>query len=444
LSRRNPEWRLGGLGSADAPIVMGESENMSVSDLWKIFTRRMPAPEANFPMRRGLAVEPLARRCYLEITGLETRRPPVAYHPTVPILRASLDAEHLTAYSGSEFKAPGIRDHSLALDCKISKGYVWQLVQQMAVKGWDQINYFSFYANKVIPPDFKPASFSSYEEIKEDYQPPEFQLWRDIDPRFIWRRRYLASLGQQRLIDFLKLSKWNVQTLTMRRDPLLEEFLIYAQMKFWEHVQRDIPPPEDFMKDEKPNLTLVPPAVEPAKARRESVFTPLELPFKVRKSRPTTKKEAMKILRERKREREKKGKTKMKKSQGPPTPVFSPKETVELLTRLKELGVAEFRFVGQEPMYPQEEAPQGEQEAPEGPEAPHIPPGEEYRYCECGAPKGRDRYGRYFEVCLDCYDRQGPARRPPPRRRPYYGGRGRGGYYRGGGGYGGGYRGGYR
>jgi putative phage-type endonuclease len=58
------EFRKGGIGSSDAPIIAGVSPYSTPYQLWEIKTRRKTEWIGNFATRRGHAVEPKARADY--------------------------------------------------------------------------------------------------------------------------------------------------------------------------------------------------------------------------------------------------------------------------------------------------------------------------------------------------------------------------------------------
>lgn len=295
------KWREEGIGSSEAASIMNASPWVSARQLWEIRTGRRDPQPINYPMRRGLALEPLARRCYEEKTGIRVAAG-LAIHPKYDFIRGSFDALNESRSHSAELKAPGKADHTLALCNKIPEKYLWQLVHQMAVLQIEETNYFSFYG---------------------------WQIPKDL----IWKRDYLEGLGEhESLIEFLGLGEEDCQILTLRRDRRLEDALLEAEMKFWEFIKRDTPPPENFMKDaSKPMLKLVRPEI-----------------FKVRKSRPLTSKQAQSLLRQKREapvlrpEPEAKQLSSVENGSGQ----YSTREVMEILERAKELGVSSLKLKG--------------------------------------------------------------------------------------------------
>ena len=65
------EWRLKGLGSSDAPIVMGVSAWMTRFGLWELKTGRARPQQTNWAMERGNQLEPKARAHYELISDID-------------------------------------------------------------------------------------------------------------------------------------------------------------------------------------------------------------------------------------------------------------------------------------------------------------------------------------------------------------------------------------
>src|SRR3990172_7017919 len=85
------EWKNQGLGSSDAPIIMGVSPWMTALQLWEIKTGKFkPSQESNWAMERGSRLEPKARAHYQLLTERDMT-PALKEHPEYPFLRASLD-----------------------------------------------------------------------------------------------------------------------------------------------------------------------------------------------------------------------------------------------------------------------------------------------------------------------------------------------------------------
>lgn len=147
-------WRACGLGSSDAPVVVGLSPWKSTGSLLRekrgvLHEGRMPVDKQTYPMLRGKMLEPRIRRRYEELMGFDC--PAVcAQHPQVDWLKASLDGYHAGRNLVIEIKAPGIEDHLAALDGKVPQKYVVQLQHQFLVTDARVIHYCSYSENKSL------------------------------------------------------------------------------------------------------------------------------------------------------------------------------------------------------------------------------------------------------------------------------------------------------
>ena len=401
------DWRLGGLGSSDAATVMCASPWMDPKTLWEILTEKRGYPEKTFPMKRGLAAEPIARQCYSEMLGFRVV-PRKRKHKKFPVLRASFDATNFEKKHLGELKAPGIHTHALALLGQIPWHYIWQLVHQMAVSDLPSMDYFSFYSWRKIPDGFVPENVPAFEIGKKSaYLPPSYKQWSKIPKQLIWERDYLDDLSDDGgVTDFLNLGDLNFQKLKIFRDKKVEERLIERALRFWEFVQKDIPPTKKFMEEDKPKLRLVPPPIEmekPKQKKRKRVEV-----FQVRSS------EAMKANGDGGAGRPKIGR-----------PTYTAKEVIEMMEKARELGVrrlvidgVDFEMRGHKhsPSDTDDEESSEESEEPQQNSEPRRRVFREDPDCSrCGSPMQMGNYGHYY--CRPCYLERKPRRRF---RRNYY------------------------
>jgi predicted phage-related endonuclease len=100
-------------------------------------------------MRRGLRLEPVARRLYEQRTG-HLMEPCCVEHDRHGWLRASLDGLDLAGELVLEVKAPHAGDHRLALAGRVP-GHYWPQVQhQLAVTGCPLLHYLSYSENRAF------------------------------------------------------------------------------------------------------------------------------------------------------------------------------------------------------------------------------------------------------------------------------------------------------
>lgn len=151
------EWRQQGIGSSDAPVIMGVSPYKKLQRLWEEKLGLTKQRESTFIMRRGNRMEPVARAAYELETGM--RMPPaVGFHSEFPFLRVSLDGFNEDANILLEIKYAGKKDHALAIDGKVPDKYWPQIQHQLLVTGALEAHYFSYNESKgslvKVPPDF--------------------------------------------------------------------------------------------------------------------------------------------------------------------------------------------------------------------------------------------------------------------------------------------------
>lgn len=136
-------WRSRGIGSSEAPIVTGDSPWATPFELWESKTgRRAPAPRTG-AMRRGIALEPVARAAYEAYTG-NIVEPHCRIHPQHDFMLASLDGISLDEDLILEIKCPGTEDHSLARAGKVPQKYIAQIQHQLSVTGAEVCHLWSF------------------------------------------------------------------------------------------------------------------------------------------------------------------------------------------------------------------------------------------------------------------------------------------------------------
>jgi putative phage-type endonuclease len=142
-SREWLDWRRGGIGASDAPVIMGLSPWQKEGDLFMLKTGQMAERPANDAMERGKRLEPLARQAYAEQTGIAVE-PMCVQSRQHDWMRASLDGLSADGQRVIEIKCPGEKDHSLAASGRVPEKYYPQLQHILAVTGLAEIDYWSF------------------------------------------------------------------------------------------------------------------------------------------------------------------------------------------------------------------------------------------------------------------------------------------------------------
>jgi putative phage-type endonuclease len=143
-------WRLGGLGSSDAAVILhGKHFDRTRHSLWveKTGPPREDAP--SWAMLQGKKFEPEVRAWYEDLTGVEA--PPLCcQHDLHPWLRASLDGWVADAGLCVEIKYARREWHLEAIRGRLPHAYEPQCDHQLLVTGAKRLHYVSF--NPASPP----------------------------------------------------------------------------------------------------------------------------------------------------------------------------------------------------------------------------------------------------------------------------------------------------
>lgn len=170
------EWRKGGIGSSDAPIIMGVSPWKTPYQLWEEKTGRVinDNSDSNWAIERGNRLEPAARSHYETVVhNMEKSFLPVAIaHEKYPMLRASMDGVCKELNGAIEIKCPGKADHEKAAKGEIPEKYYWQLQHQLNVGGYDWIDYVSYDGSEI-----KTVRMVKNEEDILKLLEAEFKFW---------------------------------------------------------------------------------------------------------------------------------------------------------------------------------------------------------------------------------------------------------------------------
>jgi putative phage-type endonuclease len=147
LHQNTPDWqrwRLEGIGSSDAPVIMGEGIFKTPKLLWSIKTGRATEHPAGPAARRGRELERAARRAYER--QFETQMEPLCLvHERLDWMRASLDGLSFDGSTVLEIKCPlNLRDRNAAAQGRVPTHYYGQLQHQLEVSGAEEAHYWSF------------------------------------------------------------------------------------------------------------------------------------------------------------------------------------------------------------------------------------------------------------------------------------------------------------
>ncbi len=194
------EWRLKGLGGSDAPGVMRTSPiEWSASTprkIWELKTRRRMPDPPNYPMKRGIRLEPRARAKYEQITGIAmpaVRR----VHPVHEFARVNADGANFEIGRGLEIKCPGRADHALAAKGEIPPKYIFQLVHTLWVLDLPVIDYFSYWSENEV----RRIEFKRDKKLEKKLIPEEERLWecvvKDVPPEPPSKKQVFSMRGSR-------------------------------------------------------------------------------------------------------------------------------------------------------------------------------------------------------------------------------------------------------
>jgi putative phage-type endonuclease len=138
------EWKKLRIGGSEAASVMGINPWCSPLELWKRKLGIWPEKETNYFMRRGVELEPLALKAFMNMTGIEMESQPNPFiHAQFDYLIASLDGISHDRKNAVEIKCSD-KCYRKAIHGIIDPHYVCQLQHQMSVCNLDMIYYFAF------------------------------------------------------------------------------------------------------------------------------------------------------------------------------------------------------------------------------------------------------------------------------------------------------------
>ncbi len=147
LHQNTPDWhrwRLQGIGSSDAPVIMGDGAFKPLKKLWSIKTGRAKESCGGPAARRGHELERLARRAYEARMEIQME-PACLVHDRLQWMRASLDGVSFDGSIVLEIKCPwNERGQEAAREGRVPSQYYAQLQHQLEVSGAQEAHYWSF------------------------------------------------------------------------------------------------------------------------------------------------------------------------------------------------------------------------------------------------------------------------------------------------------------
>lgn len=138
------EWRLNGIGSSDAPVLMGHYDYCTPFQLWEEKARKVQKEDKiNWAMNKGNEFEPIARAKYELQTSLSM--PAGRFeHYEFQFLRATMDGYNVGLKKGIEIKYVGKEFKAIPDKHKA------QMQHQFLVTGAKEIDYVAITDDKNI------------------------------------------------------------------------------------------------------------------------------------------------------------------------------------------------------------------------------------------------------------------------------------------------------
>lgn len=143
-------FRLKGIGSSDAGVLMGFNQWKSVTDLWSekaCFSK--PKFQSNSNIDRGVRLEPAVRAHVELMYDMDMPSLDGMIHPEFDFIRANLDGWNNEEKILLECKAPNEKAHRSAVDGMVPDYYYPQVQHQLLVMENDMAIYASIFNNKV-------------------------------------------------------------------------------------------------------------------------------------------------------------------------------------------------------------------------------------------------------------------------------------------------------
>lgn len=143
------QWRKEGIGSSDAPVIMGVSPWKTKFKLWeeKISPVLLEDYSNSYIKERGNQIEPRVRALFEVMKG-ESFKPALVQMSDAPFMRASLDGRSTCKRKIIEIKLLGLDDWTDAKNGMIPVKYQPQITHQMLVSGADVCFFLGYLYDK--------------------------------------------------------------------------------------------------------------------------------------------------------------------------------------------------------------------------------------------------------------------------------------------------------
>lgn len=196
------DWRKSGLGSSDAPALVGLSPWKTRRGLWEekviayhgakvpmsgaqlnAIRARIAESEKKNPSAkdRGKRLESVARQKHEALYGWDAPDT-CGTHDEYEFLKVSLDGWNPERSTFLEIKAPNRDDHEAALAGHVPEKYVFQLVHQFLVSGAKFCHYVSYHDRRPAGEDFTTVRVrrSDVQEAIDLLLVRSIELWESV------------------------------------------------------------------------------------------------------------------------------------------------------------------------------------------------------------------------------------------------------------------------
>lgn len=151
------EWlkeRQTGIGGSDAAAILGVNPFMTALELYEDKTTEIVSEgEMTGPMKRGIALEPIAADFYVELTGRTIRERDQKRHPTYPFMIGNVDREIIEGINVDspgilEIKCPGLQVMAKVKAHGLEDYMMVQLMHYLAIYGYNWGSFALFNAER--------------------------------------------------------------------------------------------------------------------------------------------------------------------------------------------------------------------------------------------------------------------------------------------------------
>jgi putative phage-type endonuclease len=155
LTPEQLEARKRGIGGSDASAVIGCNPYRTAGEVYELKLGLREPDLPNAAMKRGVYLEPIARRLYRELTGRRIGRLPQVEHPSYPFMLCNVDGSihanrRRNGHEGAgvlELKCPGVWSFAKIKREGLPLNYIAQMQHNLSVTGFSWGSFALFNAD---------------------------------------------------------------------------------------------------------------------------------------------------------------------------------------------------------------------------------------------------------------------------------------------------------